>query len=122
MKPPRLLYILQKAYSTLQNGEWKRLHEPARSRNHYTMGSVFGSHGSDPVASAPYQLLLAIWVHSFSSFVAFTNWNWIQAIFELINGGKIMMSGDTLPEGESAIVISNHVGWTDFYMIQALAI
>ena len=59
MKTPRLLYILQKAYySTLQNGEWKRLHEPARSRNHYTMGSVIGSHGSDPVASAPYQLLL----------------------------------------------------------------
>lgn len=32
------------------------------------------------------------------------------------------MSGDELPEGESAIVISNHVSWTDFYMIQALAI
>jgi 1-acyl-sn-glycerol-3-phosphate acyltransferase len=44
----------------------------------------------------------------------------IQAIFEVINGGKIMMSGDTLPEGKSAIVISNHVSWTDFYMIQAL--
>ena len=32
------------------------------------------------------------------------------------------MSGDDLPQGESAIVISNHVSWTDFYMIQALAL
>jgi 1-acyl-sn-glycerol-3-phosphate acyltransferase len=32
------------------------------------------------------------------------------------------MSGDILPQGESAIVISNHVSWTDFYMIQALAV
>jgi 1-acyl-sn-glycerol-3-phosphate acyltransferase len=32
------------------------------------------------------------------------------------------MSGDVLPEGESVIVIANYVSWTDFYMIQALAI
>jgi 1-acyl-sn-glycerol-3-phosphate acyltransferase len=62
------------------------------------------------------------WVYDASSFVAFTNWNWIQAIFEVFNGGKITMSGDALPKGESAIVIANHVSWTDFYMIQALAV
>merc|ERR1712093_943755 len=56
-------------------------------------------------------------VYNASSFVAFTNWNWIQCIFAVIT-----MSGDEVPEGESAIVISNHVSWTDFYMIQALAI
>lgn len=32
------------------------------------------------------------------------------------------MSDDVLPEGESAIVIANHVSWTNFHMIQALAI
>lgn len=62
------------------------------------------------------------WVYDASSFVAFTNWKWIQTIFQVFNGGKITMSGDSLPEGESAIVIANHVSWTDFYMIQALAI
>ena len=62
------------------------------------------------------------WVYNASSAVAFTNWNWIQVIFEVFNGGKITISGDTLPEGETAIVIANHVSWTDFYMIQALAI
>lgn len=62
------------------------------------------------------------WVYNASSFVAFTNWRFIQWIFEVCNGGKITISGDELPTGESAIVIANHVSWTDFYMIQALAI
>lgn len=61
-------------------------------------------------------------VYSISSFVAYTSWYWIQNIFEIFNGGKITMSGDQLPQNESAIVIANHVSWTDFYMIQALAI
>jgi 1-acyl-sn-glycerol-3-phosphate acyltransferase len=62
------------------------------------------------------------WVYHASSFVAYINWNWIQCIFEVFNGGKITISGDDLPESESAIVIANHVSWTDFYMIQALAV
>lgn len=60
-------------------------------------------------------------VYDASSFVASTIWKWIQLIFYL-NGGEITFSGDELPKNESAIVISNHVSWTDFYMIQALAI
>jgi 1-acyl-sn-glycerol-3-phosphate acyltransferase len=70
----------------------------------------------------PISYLFPNWVYDASSFVAFTNWSWIQFIFEVFNGGKIAMSGDVLPEGESAIVIANHVSWTDFYMIQALAV
>jgi 1-acyl-sn-glycerol-3-phosphate acyltransferase len=70
----------------------------------------------------PISYLFPNWVYDVSSFVAFTNWYWIQCIFEVFNGAKITMSGDVLPEGESAIVIANHVSWTDFYMIQALAI
>jgi 1-acyl-sn-glycerol-3-phosphate acyltransferase len=61
-------------------------------------------------------------VYDACSAVAFTCWRWIQFIFEGLNGAEITMSGDSLPHGESAIVISNHVSWTDFYMIQALAI
>jgi 1-acyl-sn-glycerol-3-phosphate acyltransferase len=70
----------------------------------------------------PISFFFPNFVYDASSFVAFTNWNWIQCIFEIFNGGKITMSGDILPQGESAIVISNHVSWTDFYMIQALAV
>lgn len=60
-------------------------------------------------------------VYNASSFVASRIWRWIQLIFDF-NGGIITISGDELPVQESAIVISNHVSWTDFYMIQALAI
>jgi 1-acyl-sn-glycerol-3-phosphate acyltransferase len=70
----------------------------------------------------PVSYFLPDWVYDASSFVAFTNWRWIQCIFEVFNGGQISISGDALPEGESAVVIANHVSWTDFYMIQALAI
>jgi len=73
-------------------------------------------------AFLPISYLFPNWVYDASSFVAFTNWNWIQCIFEVFNGGKITISGDVLPEGESAIVVANHVSWTDFYMIQALAV
>src|SRR4051812_24985144 len=73
-------------------------------------------------ALLPVSYFFPTWVYNASSFVAYTCWNWIQLIFEVINGGVITISGDKLPEGESAIVISNHVSWTDFYMIQALAI
>lgn len=70
----------------------------------------------------PVSYLFPNWVYHASSFVAYTCWNWIQLIFEVINGGVITISGDVLPQGESAIVIANHVSWTDFYMIQALAV
>jgi len=78
----------------------------------------------DVIVSAllPVSYFFPNFVHNASSFVAFTCWRWIQGIFEGLNGGEITMSGDSLPQGESAIVISNHVSWTDFYMIQALAI
>jgi 1-acyl-sn-glycerol-3-phosphate acyltransferase len=62
------------------------------------------------------------WVQNVSSALAFTVWNWIQVIFEYCNGGEIVLSGDDLPQEESAIVIANHVSWTDFYMIQSLAV
>ncbi|KAK1764703.1 1-acyl-sn-glycerol-3-phosphate acyltransferase [Phialemonium atrogriseum] len=69
-------------------------------------------------------------VYDASSAVAWTVWRWIQAVFEGANGADVEVSvsvsipatgGDSLPPGESAVVVANHVGWCDFYMIQALA-
>lgn len=69
----------------------------------------------------PLKLLRPRLVYDASSSIANSVWAWIQIIFERINGAHITYSGDSLPEGESAIVVVNHVAWADFYMIQALA-
>ncbi|CAI4216829.1 unnamed protein product [Parascedosporium putredinis] len=61
-------------------------------------------------------------VYEASSVIAWTIWRWIQVIFEVFNGAEIVISGDPLPYGESAVVVSNHVAWCDFFTIQALAV
>lgn len=60
--------------------------------------------------------------YDLSSGIAESVWRGIQTIFTRANGASITISGPELPKGESAIVISNHVEWTDVYMIQALAL
>ncbi|KAJ2903810.1 acyltransferase [Zalerion maritima] len=70
----------------------------------------------------PLKPLLPDLVYNLSSLIAFTVWRSIQVIFETFNSAQITFSGDALPPGESAVVVANHVGWADFYMIQALAI
>lgn len=103
-------------------------------------------------------------VYNASSSIAGSVWSWIQGIFEVRNGARVVSSAhdnalpasetatstarfdeaittatttttDTtttddgsrrrnnalLPAGESAVVIANHVSWTDFYLIQHLA-
>lgn len=58
-----------------------------------------------------------------SSHIAASVWRGIQLIFTRVNHASITVSGiEKLPGQESAIVISNHVQWTDFYLIQELAI
>lgn len=61
-------------------------------------------------------------VYRASSRIAYSVWKWIQVIFEDFNGAQITFTGDRLPTKESAVVISNHVTWADFYMIQACAL
>ncbi|KAI6839558.1 hypothetical protein KC327_g1549 [Hortaea werneckii] len=62
------------------------------------------------------------WCNDTSSAIAASIWRGIQRIFTVSNDAAITVSGaDQLPPGESAIVISNHVEWSDFYMIQELA-
>lgn len=70
----------------------------------------------------PVSLVLPTFTYNGSSYIASTVWSSIQRIFTHTNGARITTSGDSLPPGESAIVVANHVSWTDFYMIQALAI
>ncbi|KAI1468919.1 uncharacterized protein F4812DRAFT_425196 [Daldinia caldariorum] len=54
--------------------------------------------------------------------LGYSVWRWIQFIFEGCNGARITISGDRLPTRESAVVVSNHVAWADFYLIQSLAL
>ncbi|KAI9657756.1 MAG: hypothetical protein M1821_002932 [Bathelium mastoideum] len=60
--------------------------------------------------------------YDLASLVAKSVWLGIQTIFTRLNGAQITVSGTTPPRGESAIIVSNHVEWVDFYMIQALAL
>lgn len=69
----------------------------------------------------PLKLVSPRCVYDASSIIALSIWSWVQAIFVLVNGAHIRISGDLLPPGESAIVVANHVAWSDFYLIQALA-
>ena len=74
-------------------------------------------------ALLPLSTLFPNLTYSISSSIAESVWREIQIIFTRINRANIIVSGaEKLPSSESAIVISNHVEWTDFYMIQELAI
>lgn len=61
-------------------------------------------------------------VYNLSSGLASLVWRGIQTIFTRFNRARITVSGTQLPKSESAIVLSNHVSWTDFYLIQHLAL
>ena len=67
----------------------------------------------------PFSTLLPTQCYNVSSHIAATVWRGVQWIFTKVNGAQITVSGaEKLPKGESAIVISNHVEWTDFYMVR----
>ena len=70
----------------------------------------------------PVALVAPTSTYDVASVVAKSVWIGIQRIFTHLNGARITVSGTKLPKGESAIVVSNHVEWVDFYMIQALAL
>jgi 1-acyl-sn-glycerol-3-phosphate acyltransferase len=79
---------------------------------------------TDIVLSAllPVSLLAPTTAYSVSSKLANFVWLGVQIIFTKLNRARITSSGDPLPRHESAVVIANHVSWTDFYLIQHLAI
>jgi 1-acyl-sn-glycerol-3-phosphate acyltransferase len=70
----------------------------------------------------PFSLLSPTAVYNASSLIAASVWLHIQRIFTATNKAHIIVTGDPLPPGESAIVVCNHVEWSDFYMIQELAL
>lgn len=73
-------------------------------------------------ALLPISSLLPDQCNDLSSRIAGWIWRGVQRIFTTSNGADITVSGgENLRRGESAIVVSNHVEWTDFYMIQELA-
>lgn len=73
-------------------------------------------------ALLPVSAVLPTLSYNVSSALAASVWLGIQFIFTRINHAKITIAGDRLPQGESAIVVCNHCEWTDFYMIQEVAI
>jgi 1-acyl-sn-glycerol-3-phosphate acyltransferase len=71
---------------------------------------------------APLTFIAPTLVYDLCSHIAASVWTHIQHIFTCTNGAHILVTGDSLPQNESAIVLSNHVEWSDFYMIQELAL
>lgn len=61
-------------------------------------------------------------VYHISSAIIGFEWKWHQSHFEVVNGAGVAVSGDPIPMDESGIVIANHLCWSDFYMIQNVAI
>lgn len=49
-------------------------------------------------------------------------WSWMNRIYYQAGNGRIVLTGDEdIPEGESALVISNHISFVDFFPISILA-
>jgi 1-acyl-sn-glycerol-3-phosphate acyltransferase len=69
-----------------------------------------------------YSFVVPTLTYNLASLIAASVWTHIQHIFTRSNGARILVTGDSLPQNESAIVLSNHVEWSDFYMIQELAL
>jgi hypothetical protein len=70
----------------------------------------------------PFAFVFPTHTYHLASAIAESVWRRVQHICEYSNGADIILAGDELPAGESAIVVANHVEWSDFYLIQALAI
>lgn len=68
-------------------------------------------------ALLPVSFLAPTTAYNVSSKLASLVWLGVQFIFTKLNRARITTSGATLPRHESAVVIANHVSWTDFYLI-----
>lgn len=60
-------------------------------------------------------------IYALNSQIVYTVWKAIQNFFERKRGARISFSGDPLPLYENALVVSNHVSWSDLYLVQAVA-
>lgn len=73
-------------------------------------------------ALLPLSFLFPNHTYDLASSIAESVWCGVQRICVEANGAAIILDGDKPVPGESAIVVANHVAWSDFYFIQALAI
>lgn len=61
-------------------------------------------------------------IYALNSYFAGSLWLICQFMFEQENGVRIKVSGmDKIPEGESALVISNHCSFLDFCMVHSVS-
>ncbi|WVR09049.1 hypothetical protein IAU60_006109 [Kwoniella sp. DSM 27419] len=84
------------------------------------------------ITLADLMLLVALVIQPFSDGTAWTLacrtgerfWAYMQYHWEntLNARAAIQVSGDPIPTGEGAFVISNHLGYSDYYLVQHLAI
>jgi len=66
----------------------------------------------------PFNELLA---YKINSHIGFFLWNRMQYVFEHRHGADITFSGDVIPPNENALVVANHLSYSDFYLINGLA-
>ena len=80
--------------------------------------------GADVILSLllPVSFVLPTAAYQISSKIAYGVWYGIQRIFTKWNKARITTSGAELPRNESAVVVANHLSWTDFYLIQEMAL
>ncbi|KAI5809631.1 hypothetical protein DFH27DRAFT_153733 [Peziza echinospora] len=71
----------------------------------------------------PFSAILPRQTYDFNSKIANFLWTYIHRIL-LLHKPQISYSGafKDIPSHESAIVVANHVSWSDFYLVHALAI
>lgn len=66
--------------------------------------------------------LMRMRVRYFYCYLAGTVWTMMQYVFERVNGACLILTGfDRIPEGESALLFSNHYSGIDIMMLHSLA-
>lgn len=59
--------------------------------------------------------------YDYNSVIASALWHYYQWVFSSVHGADVTVSGDDVPSDESALVISNHTSYSDFWLVHALA-
>ena len=59
--------------------------------------------------------------YDFNSMTAYALWQYYQWLFQSVHHADVTISGDEVPEGESALIIANHTSYSDFWLVHALA-
>ncbi|CAO3641100.1 unnamed protein product [Cunninghamella echinulata] len=85
----------------------------------FGLGGVFHFLQIPSLIVGPFSPSLLIQINSF---IVGTVWKTMQYVFEKRKQGKITFSGDHIHDHDSALIISNHRSWSDYYMIHSIAL